>query len=118
MSSQSESYTSTLSTWKSAVVFIVKASGPKSILSPVSAKIHLSTLDLTNSLVDCRMMGNLKQDLLMIVKKQLVLKMLVDESLEMIVDESLDMIEDESLEMIVDESLDMIEDESVDMIVD
>nr|GEU95086.1 hypothetical protein [Tanacetum cinerariifolium] len=52
----------------------------------------------------------------MIVEKQLVLEMLVDESLEMIVDETLDMIDDESLEMILDESLDMIEDESRDMI--
>ncbi|GJR17245.1 hypothetical protein Tco_0965772 [Tanacetum coccineum] len=50
-------------------------------------------------------MGNLKQDLLMIVEKQLVLEMLVDESLEMIVDESLDVIEDESLEKLVDEAL-------------
>ncbi|GJV36311.1 putative reverse transcriptase domain-containing protein [Tanacetum coccineum] len=53
------------------------------------------------------------KDLVMIVKKQLVLEMLVDESLEMIVDESLDMIVDESLVMIVDESFDMIVDESL-----
>ncbi|GJU17877.1 hypothetical protein Tco_1145843 [Tanacetum coccineum] len=54
----------------------------------------------------------------MIVEKQLVLEMLVDESLEMIVDESSDMIVDESLDMIVDESFDMIVDELLDMIVD
>ncbi|GJY01143.1 hypothetical protein Tco_0359295, partial [Tanacetum coccineum] len=56
-------------------------------------------------------------DLLMIVEKQLVLEMLVDESLEMIVDESLDMIEDEALDMIVDDSL-MVEDKSLEKLVD
>ncbi|GJV48807.1 ribonuclease H-like domain-containing protein [Tanacetum coccineum] len=53
----------------------------------------------------------------MIVEKQLVLEMLVDESLEMIMDESLDMIIDESLDMIVDESL-MVEDKSLVKLVD
>ncbi|GJS08927.1 hypothetical protein Tco_0365723 [Tanacetum coccineum] len=53
----------------------------------------------------------------MIVEKQLVLEMLVDESLEMIMDESLDMIMDESLDMIVDESL-MVEDKSLVKLVD
>ncbi|GJV00650.1 hypothetical protein Tco_1329920 [Tanacetum coccineum] len=47
----------------------------------------------------------------MIVEKQLLLKIFVDESLEMIMDESLEMIVDESLEMIEDESLEMIVDE-------
>ncbi|GJU52870.1 hypothetical protein Tco_1226584 [Tanacetum coccineum] len=53
----------------------------------------------------------------MIVKKQLVLEMLVDESLEMILDELLDMILDESLDMIVDESL-MVEDKSLEKLMD
>ncbi|GJT07394.1 hypothetical protein Tco_0841856 [Tanacetum coccineum] len=53
----------------------------------------------------------------MIIEKQLVLEMLVDESLEMIVDESLDMIVDESLDMIMDESL-MVEDKSLEKLVD
>ncbi|GJR71102.1 hypothetical protein Tco_0083467 [Tanacetum coccineum] len=74
-------------------------------------------LDLTKSLVDCWMMGKLKQDMLMIVEKQLLLEMFVDESLEMIVDESLDMIEDESFDMIVDESL-MVEDISLEKLMD
>ncbi|GJT11044.1 reverse transcriptase domain-containing protein [Tanacetum coccineum] len=52
----------------------------------------------------------------MIVEKQLLLEMFVDESLE-IVDESLNMIEDESFDMIVDESL-MVEDKSLEKLVD
>ncbi|GKG26160.1 hypothetical protein Tco_0399306, partial [Tanacetum coccineum] len=85
---------------------------------------HLGTLDLTKSLVDCWMMGNLKQDLLMIIDKQLVHEMFVDESLKIIVDESLDMIVDESLmvkdkslEKLVDDSL-MVEDKSLEKLVD
>ncbi|GJT91019.1 hypothetical protein Tco_1079864, partial [Tanacetum coccineum] len=38
-------------------------------------------------------------DLLIVVEKQLVLEMLVDESLKMIVDESLDMIVDKTLKL-------------------
>ncbi|GJW48793.1 putative transposon, En/Spm-like protein [Tanacetum coccineum] len=53
----------------------------------------------------------------MIVEKQLMLEMLVDESLEMIVDESLDMTEDESLDIIMDESL-MVEDKSLEKLID
>ncbi|GJW68013.1 hypothetical protein Tco_0122437 [Tanacetum coccineum] len=53
----------------------------------------------------------------MIVEKQLLLEMFVDESPEMIVDESLEMIEDESLDMIVDEPL-MVEDKSLEKLVD
>ncbi|GJV15788.1 hypothetical protein Tco_1361111 [Tanacetum coccineum] len=53
----------------------------------------------------------------MIVEKQLLLEMFVDESLEMIMDESLDMIEDESFDMIMDESL-MVEDKSLEKLVD
>ncbi|GJU68651.1 zf-CCHC domain-containing protein [Tanacetum coccineum] len=53
----------------------------------------------------------------MIIEKQLVLEMHVDESLEMIVDESFDMIVDESLDMIMDESL-MVEDKSLVKLVD
>ncbi|GKF97875.1 hypothetical protein Tco_0293696, partial [Tanacetum coccineum] len=41
----------------------------------------------------------LVEDMLMIVKKMLVLEMIVDESLEMIEDESLDMIVDETLKL-------------------
>ncbi|GJX08796.1 hypothetical protein Tco_0196728 [Tanacetum coccineum] len=48
----------------------------------------------------------------MIIEKQPVLEMHVDESLEMIVDKSFDMIVDESLDMIVDESL-MVKDKSL-----
>ncbi|GJX05997.1 hypothetical protein Tco_0193929 [Tanacetum coccineum] len=55
-------------------------------------------------------------DMLMIVKKQLVLEMLIDESLEMIVNESLDVIDDESLDIIMDESL-MVEDKSLEKLV-
>ncbi|GKD45448.1 hypothetical protein Tco_1270093, partial [Tanacetum coccineum] len=74
---------------------------------------QLGALGLTKkSLVDCWMMGKLKQDLLMIVKKQLVLEMLVNESLEMIVDESLDVIVDESL-MVEDKSLENLVNESL-----
>nr|GEX64189.1 hypothetical protein [Tanacetum cinerariifolium] len=97
-SSQSESYTSTPSAWKSALVVTVKLPWPKSILSYVSAKIHLGTLDLTKSLAlldDGKLKSSM--DLMMIVEKKLVLEMFVDESLEMIMDESLDMIVDESL---------------------
>nr|GFA68086.1 hypothetical protein [Tanacetum cinerariifolium] len=95
-SSQYESYTSTPSAWKIALVVTVKAPGPKSILSPVSAKIA----------------------------KLLVLEMFVDESHEMIVDDSLDMIvdksliiEDKSLVKLVDETL-MVEDKSLEKLVD
>nr|GEV45643.1 hypothetical protein [Tanacetum cinerariifolium] len=52
------------------------------------------------------------QDLLMIVKKQLVLEIFVDESLEMIMDESLDMVVDESL-MVEDKSLKKLVDETL-----
>ncbi|GJW81491.1 hypothetical protein Tco_0145466 [Tanacetum coccineum] len=62
-------------------------------------------------------LNQLVKDLLMIVEKQWVLEMLVDESLDMIVDESLDMIVDESLNMIVDESL-MVEDKSLVKLMD
>ncbi|GJU94911.1 hypothetical protein Tco_1319667 [Tanacetum coccineum] len=44
-------------------------------------------------------------DLMVIVKKLLVLEMIVNESLEMIEDELLVMVEYESLDMIVDETL-------------
>ncbi|GJW86420.1 hypothetical protein Tco_0161760 [Tanacetum coccineum] len=94
-SSQYESYTSTPSAWKSALVVTVKAPRPKLILSLISTKI----------------------DLLMIVEKQLVLEILVDESLKMIMDELLDMIVDETLDMIMDESL-MVEDKSLVKLVD
>ncbi|GJY17738.1 hypothetical protein Tco_0389229 [Tanacetum coccineum] len=53
----------------------------------------------------------------MIVEKQLMLEMFVDELLEMVVDESLEMIEDESFDMIMDESL-MVEDKSLEKLVD
>nr|GEW82039.1 hypothetical protein [Tanacetum cinerariifolium] len=118
-SSQSESYTLTLSAWKSALVVTVKAPGLKSILSP-----ELGALDLTKSLVDCWMMGNLKQDLLMIVEEQLVLEMFVDELLEKIIDKSLDiimdkslMVEGKSLEKHVNETLKLDEEhfESIDL---
>nr|GEV88007.1 ribonuclease H-like domain-containing protein [Tanacetum cinerariifolium] len=62
-------------------------------------------------------MNQLVYDLLMIIEKQLVLEMFVDESLEMIMDESLEMIEDESLDMIVDEPL-IVEDKSLEKLVD
>nr|GEZ05195.1 hypothetical protein [Tanacetum cinerariifolium] len=52
------------------------------------------------------------RDLLMIVKKQLVLEMFVDESLEMIMDESFDMVVDESL-MVEDKSLEKLVDEKM-----
>ncbi|GJR62861.1 hypothetical protein Tco_1505023 [Tanacetum coccineum] len=44
-------------------------------------------------------LNQIREDLLMTVKKQLVLEMIVDESLEMIEDESLDMIVDETLKL-------------------
>ncbi|GJS19768.1 hypothetical protein Tco_0448400 [Tanacetum coccineum] len=69
-------------------------------------------------------MNQIVENMLMIVEKQLVFEMIVDESLmiedeslEMLVDESLEMIEDESLDMTVDETL-MIEDESLEMLMD
>ncbi|GJS46734.1 hypothetical protein Tco_0596855 [Tanacetum coccineum] len=76
----------------------MKAPGPESTLSYVSAKIAR----LDHQLVE------------MTVQQALI----VDESLEMIENESLELIEDESLEMIEDGSLEMIKDESLDMIVD
>ncbi|GJV67314.1 hypothetical protein Tco_1482823 [Tanacetum coccineum] len=106
-SSQSESYTSTPSAWKSALAVTVKAPRPKSILS-----LQLGALDLTKSQVDCWMVGNLKQDPLLIVEKQLVLEMFVDESLEMIMDESVEMIVDEPL-MVEDKSLEKLVDETL-----
>ncbi|GJX54867.1 hypothetical protein Tco_0284764, partial [Tanacetum coccineum] len=137
-SSQSESYTSTPSGWKSALVVTMNTPGPESTLSPTeytSLSYHhyplnnyphnsesvvqayqLGALGLTKSLVDCWMMGKLKHDLLMTLDKQLMLEMLGDESLEMIVDESLDMIKDGSLDMIEDESL-MVEDKSLEKLV-
>ncbi|GJV16159.1 hypothetical protein Tco_1361482 [Tanacetum coccineum] len=45
----------------------------------------------------------------MIVVKQLVLELIVDELLDIIIDESLERIEDESLEMIMDETLNLDE---------
>nr|GEU89151.1 hypothetical protein [Tanacetum cinerariifolium] len=53
-------------------------------------------------------LNQIREDLLVTVKKHLVLEMIVDGLL---------MIEDESLEMLVDESLEMIEDESLDIII-
>ncbi|GJW86288.1 hypothetical protein Tco_0161628 [Tanacetum coccineum] len=91
--SQSESYTSTPSSWKSALVVTEKAPGPKSILS-------LMLVDESRK---------------MIVDESL--DMIMDESLDMIVDESFDMIVDVSLDMIVDESL-MVEDKSLEKHVD
>ncbi|GKD87114.1 hypothetical protein Tco_1358268 [Tanacetum coccineum] len=50
-------------------------------------------------------LNQIVEDLLVIIKKLLVLEMIVDESLKMVEDESLEIIEDESLDMIVDETL-------------
>ncbi|GJZ29996.1 hypothetical protein Tco_0575043 [Tanacetum coccineum] len=55
---------------------------------------------------------SINSDLLLIVEKQLMLEMLVDESLKMIVDESLEMIVDESL-MVEDKSLEKLVDETL-----
>ncbi|GKA26056.1 hypothetical protein Tco_0712165, partial [Tanacetum coccineum] len=63
-------------------------------------------------------LNQLVLDLLMIVEKQLVLEMFVDESLDMIEDESFDMIEDESFDMIVDESLKLDEEHFESVIAD
>ncbi|GKA39347.1 hypothetical protein Tco_0731898 [Tanacetum coccineum] len=52
-----------------------------------------------------QVLNQIVEDLLVIVKKLLVLEMIVDKSLEMIKDESLEMIKDESLDIIVDETL-------------
>ncbi|GJX31479.1 hypothetical protein Tco_0241334 [Tanacetum coccineum] len=97
-----------------------------------SIKVTRAQTNLTKSLVDGWLMGNLRQalnqireDLLVTVEKHLVLEMIMDESLmieyeslEMLMDDSLKMIEDESLDMIVDELLEMIEDESLEMLTD
>nr|GFC20444.1 hypothetical protein [Tanacetum cinerariifolium] len=61
-----------------------------------------------------QVLNQIIKDLLVIVKKLLMLEMIVDESLEMIKDESHEMIEDESLNIIVDETLDMLVDEFMD----
>ncbi|GJX46920.1 hypothetical protein Tco_0272110 [Tanacetum coccineum] len=50
-------------------------------------------------------LNQIVEDMLVIIKKLLVLEMIVGESLKMIEDESLEIIEDESLDMIVDETL-------------
>ncbi|GJX98109.1 hypothetical protein Tco_0355128 [Tanacetum coccineum] len=60
-----------------------------------------------------QVLNQIVEDLVVIVKKLLVLEMIVDESLEMIKDESLKMIEDESLDMIMDETLKLHERGSV-----
>ncbi|GJR87170.1 hypothetical protein Tco_0211181 [Tanacetum coccineum] len=62
---------------------------------------QLGSLDLTKSLVECCMivLNQIVEDLLVIVKKSLVLEMTVDESLEMIKDESVEMIVDEILKL-------------------
>nr|GEV06443.1 hypothetical protein [Tanacetum cinerariifolium] len=88
-SSQSESYTSMPSAWKSVLVVTVKAHGPKSILSLVFAKILMLEMFVDESL-----------------------EMIVDDSLDMIEDESLDMIVDESL-MVKDKSLEKLVDETL-----
>ncbi|GKC38219.1 hypothetical protein Tco_1050603 [Tanacetum coccineum] len=72
-----------------------------------------------------QVLNQIEEDLLVIVEKHPVLKMIVDESLmieceslELLVDDSLEMTKDKSLDMIVDESLETIEDESLEMIKD